>query len=83
MGVFEFSKFSKGSQKIVETVENVSEINNVKTVIGGGDTACCYQKFSHKIIFVHISTGGGATLELLEGKELPGIKSLNGNCIFK
>ena len=77
MGVFEFSKFSKGSQQIVDSVEKVSEINNVKTVIGGGDTASCYRKFSFKTFFVHISTGGGATLELLEGKILPGIETLN------
>lgn len=77
MGVFEFSKFSIGSMRIVDEIEKVSEINNVKTVIGGGDTANCYQKFSSKTLFVHISTGGGATLELLEGKVLPGIQTLN------
>jgi len=77
MGVFEFSKFSKGSMKIVDEIEKISEINNVKTVIGGGDTANCYQNFSLKPFFVHISTGGGATLKLLEGKVLPGIETLN------
>ena len=77
MGVFEFSKFSDGSKRIVDEIEKISEINNIKTVIGGGDTANCYQKFAVKKFFVHISTGGGATLELLEGIVLPGIETLN------
>lgn len=72
LGVFEFEKFAKGTNAIAKVL---SEINAI-TIIGGGDSVAAVEKggFSDKI--THISTGGGATLEYLEGKELPGIECL-------
>lgn len=72
LGVFEFEKFAKGTNAIVKVL---SEINAI-TIVGGGDSVAAVEKggFSDKI--THISTGGGATLEYLEGKELPGIECL-------
>ena len=69
LGVFEFSKFNNGTRKICLALEN----SNAKVLIGGGDTASAVNIFGKKDKFYHISTGGGATLEFLEGKELPGI----------
>ena len=72
LGVFEFEKFAKGTNAIAKVL---SEINAI-TIVGGGDSVAAVEKggFSNKI--THISTGGGATLEYLEGKELPGIECL-------
>ena len=72
IGVFEFEKFAKGTNAIAKVL---SEINAI-TIVGGGDSVAAVEKggFSDKI--THISTGGGATLEYLEGKELPGIECL-------
>ena len=72
LGVFEFEKFAKGTNA---TAKVLSEINGI-TIVGGGDSVAAVEKggFSDKI--THISTGGGATLEYLEGKELPGIECL-------
>ena len=72
LGVFEFEKFAKGTNAIAKVL---SEINAI-TIVGAGDSVAAVEKggFSDKI--THISTGGGATLEYLEGKELPGIECL-------
>lgn len=69
MGVFEFDNFKKGSQQMMEFISEL----DATTVIGGGDTASCCEKFSLENKMTHISTGGGASLELLQGIELPGI----------
>ncbi|RQM05102.1 hypothetical protein DH86_00003543, partial [Scytalidium sp. 3C] len=70
-GVFEFDAFSKGTKAMLDTA--VSEAQNGKTVIiGGGDTATVAAKFGVEDKLSHVSTGGGASLELLEGKALPG-----------
>lgn len=72
MGVFEFDKFSKGSIKISHAISEA----HATTVIGGGDTADVVARAGDADEMTFISTGGGASLELLEGKELPGIKVL-------
>lgn len=73
VGMFEISKYAKGTKGICEALKNS---NGVK-IVGGGDTAAAVIKFGYKNDVTHISTGGGASLELLEGKELPGIKIIN------
>ena len=72
MGVFEFDKFSKGSIKISHAISEA----HATTVVGGGDTADVVERAGDSDEMTFISTGGGASLELLEGKELPGIKVL-------
>ncbi len=69
LGVYEFDNFQKGSKDIMEYIATL----NVISVIGGGDTATCCEKFSLDDKFTHVSTGGGASLELLQGIDLPGI----------
>lgn len=72
MGVFEFDKFNKGTFSIVKALAN----SDAKTVIGGGDSASAAEKSGFADKISHISTGGGASLEFLEGKELPGVACL-------
>jgi len=76
MGVFEYDAFSKGSQAVLNAVVEVTKSGKATTVIGGGDTATCAKKYNAVGKVSHISTGGGASLELLEGKVLPGVKAL-------
>ena len=77
MGVFEFDNFSNGTKGVLEAVAGATEIGGAVSIIGGGDTATCIAKFSTEDRFSHISTGGGASLELLEGKALPGVVALS------
>ena len=72
VGKFETEEFSKGTKELCEILDS-KEI----TIIGGGDTASAVINLGYKDSFTHISTGGGATLELLEGKTLPGIEIIN------
>jgi phosphoglycerate kinase len=70
LGVFEFDNFQLGSKQIMEYISDLDAV----TIIGGGDTTSCCEKFNLENKMNHVSTGGGASLELLEGKVLPGIK---------
>lgn len=75
-GVFEFEKFSAGTKSLLDAaVESSSKGNTV--IIGGGDTATVAKKFGVTDKLSHVSTGGGASLELLEGKTLPGVAALS------
>ncbi|RLA78183.1 MAG: phosphoglycerate kinase, partial [Deltaproteobacteria bacterium] len=72
MGVFEMEPFSKGTKGIAQAVAS----SEATSIVGGGDTVAAVHQFGVADKISHISTGGGATLELLEGKTLPGIAAL-------
>ncbi len=76
MGVFEFDKFAVGTEAIARTLADISKKGAI-TIIGGGDSVAAVEKVGLADQMSHISTGGGASLELLEGKILPGIAALN------
>ncbi len=73
LGVFEMDKFAKGTEEVAKFI---AKLKGVVSVIGGGDTAAAMSKFKVEDKMTHISTGGGASLEYLEGKGLPGIDAL-------
>merc|ERR1719230_706062 len=76
MGVFEMAKFEAGTKTLMDAVVKATAAG-VITVIGGGDTATACKKYKTEDKVSHCSTGGGASLELLEGKELPGVTALD------
>ncbi|KAN0029864.1 hypothetical protein ACTA71_008001 [Dictyostelium dimigraforme] len=76
MGVFEMSKFEAGTKAAMDDVVKATT-NGAITIIGGGDTATCAAKYNTEDKVSHVSTGGGASLELLEGRELPGVTALS------
>jgi len=80
MGVFEFPNFAKGTITVGEAVAEATK-QGATTIIGGGDTATAAEKFKLEDSVSHVSTGGGASLELLEGKVLPGVAALSERSI--
>jgi len=77
MGVFEFDKFANGTFAVAESVAARTEESGATTIIGGGDSAAAINKAGLSDKVSHVSTGGGASLEMLEGKVLPGLAALN------
>ena len=75
MGVFEMSNFENGTKSVAQAIAEATE-NGAYSLIGGGDSAAAINKFNFNDKVSYISTGGGALLEYLEGKELPGIKAI-------
>lgn len=74
MGVFEMPNFAKGTEALSKIL---ADLEGATTIVGGGDSATAVQKLGYEDDFSHISTGGGASLEYLEGKELPGIAAIS------
>ncbi|MDR1655119.1 MAG: phosphoglycerate kinase [Treponema sp.] len=77
VGVFEFDAFAKGTEEVAKLVADATG-KGVVTVVGGGDSVAAVNKFNLASKMSHVSTGGGASLELLEGKKLPGIEVCRG-----
>jgi len=77
LGVSENPYFGTGTQQICRIIEELTNKKGITSILGGGDTASAARRFSQDNGFTHISTGGGASLELLSGKELPAIKALD------
>ena len=70
MGYYENEVYQNGTKELCSFISTL----NAKSIVGGGDTASCVINMGYKDKFTHVSTGGGASLELLEGKDLPGLK---------
>ena len=75
MGVFEKKEFENGTKEIAISLSNLKD-ENITTIVGGGDSASAVKKFSNIEDITHVSTGGGASLELLSGRSLPAIEAL-------
>jgi len=75
LGVYEFSNYVLGTQSILEAVSNI----DAKVILGGGDIVAASKELGYKDKVTHASTGGGATLEYIEGKQLPGIATIDDN----
>jgi phosphoglycerate kinase len=74
--VFEIDKFSTGSRAVAEAIAEATEKNGAYSLIGGGDSVACVNKFGLADKVSYVSTGGGALLEYMEGKELPGVAAI-------
>ena len=73
VGIFEYDHFANGTKELCKILSSL----DATTIIGGGDTAAAVIKYGYKDKVTHVSTGGGASLELLEGKNLPGIEAID------
>ena len=76
VGVFEINKFSTGSRAVAEAIAEATQTNGAYSLIGGGDSVACINKFGLADKVSYVSTGGGALLEYIEGKELPGVAAI-------
>jgi phosphoglycerate kinase len=74
MGAFEIEPFAGGTRRVAQAVASAKGV----TVVGGGDSAAALVRFGLEDSVDHLSTGGGATLELVEGRVLPGVQALDG-----
>ena len=77
MGVFEMKSYNKGTFTIASTLGDLTASKGMVSIIGGGDSAAAAEESKQASRMTHVSTGGGASLELMEGKALPGIESLD------
>jgi phosphoglycerate kinase len=77
MGVFEMENFLHGTKAVADALASATE-KGAFSLIGGGDSAAAISKFGMEDKVSYVSTGGGALLEYMEGKELPGVKAING-----
>ena len=81
VGVFEMAPFAEGTKAMAEAVAQATA-NGAQSVLGGGDTVAAIERFGiAPSLFTHVSTGGGASLELIEGRELPGLKALQSKAL--
>ena len=76
-GYFENPNFQNGTKQILDIIEQKTKKDNIFSVAGGGETVAAINKFNKSNSFTFVSTAGGAFLEFLEGKDLPGINALN------
>ena len=79
LGAFEYKPFDEGTNKVLNIIKDITSSHNITTIAGGGDTIAAIKKANAENSFTYISTGGGAFLEWLEGKESPGVKALRDN----
>lgn len=77
VGVFEFDNFAVGSRAVSDAIVEATK-NGAFSLVGGGDSVACVNKFGHAEKVSYVSTGGGALLEMIEGKVLPGVKAIRG-----
>eukprot|EP00457_Paulinella_chromatophora_P006817 gb/GEZN01006836.1/.p1 GENE.gb/GEZN01006836.1/~~gb/GEZN01006836.1/.p1 ORF type:complete len:396 (-),score=98.33 gb/GEZN01006836.1/:287-1474(-) len=80
-GVFEMPNFATGTLSIMQAMAAATKMRGANTILGGGDTANAAKMFGLDVLMTHVSTGGGASLELLEGKQLPGIVALSDKAL--
>lgn len=81
MGVFEFPSFAAGTVSVLQSIVAATQLGGAFSIIGGGDSASAAKEFGVDKLVSHVSTGGGAALELLEGKQLPGIVALSEKAV--